>query len=74
MRHLRGKLTYSNVLSTLCLFLLLGGGTAYAAAAEQRRRKADQEGRRHPGETEFRREGGAKGRAGSGRPARAEGR
>ncbi|MBS1882490.1 MAG: hypothetical protein JSS97_05980, partial [Actinobacteria bacterium] len=31
MRHLRGKLTYSNVVSTLCLCLLLGGGTAYAA-------------------------------------------
>ena len=27
---LRGKLTYANVVSTLCLFLLLGGG-AYAA-------------------------------------------
>jgi hypothetical protein len=26
-----GKLTYSNVISTLCLFLLLGGGTAFAA-------------------------------------------
>jgi len=31
MRHLRAKLTYSNVISTLCLVLLLGGGTAYAA-------------------------------------------
>jgi hypothetical protein len=31
MRYLRGKLTYSNVISTLCLILLLGGGTAYAA-------------------------------------------
>lgn len=31
MRTLRAKLTYSNVLSTLCLFLLLGGGAAYAA-------------------------------------------
>lgn len=30
MRRLRGKLTYANVISTLCLFLLLGGG-AYAA-------------------------------------------
>jgi hypothetical protein len=29
---LRQKLTYSNVVSTLCLFLLLGGGAAYAAA------------------------------------------
>jgi hypothetical protein len=27
-----GKLTYSNVVSTICLVLLLGGGTAYAAA------------------------------------------
>jgi hypothetical protein len=30
LRTLRGKLTYSNVISTLCLFLVLGGG-AYAA-------------------------------------------
>lgn len=30
MRKLRGNLTYANVVSTLCLFLLLGGG-AYAA-------------------------------------------
>jgi hypothetical protein len=30
MRALRVKLTYANVISTLCLFLLLGGG-AYAA-------------------------------------------
>lgn len=30
MRTLRGKLTYANVISTLCLFMLLGGG-AYAA-------------------------------------------
>jgi hypothetical protein len=29
-RGLRGKLTYANVVSTLCLFILLGGG-AYAA-------------------------------------------
>ncbi len=27
---MRSKLTYSNVVSTLCLFLLLGGGAAYA--------------------------------------------
>lgn len=27
-----GKVTYSNVISTLCLFLLLGGGTAFAAS------------------------------------------
>jgi hypothetical protein len=26
------KLTYSNVVSTLCLFLLLGGGAAFAAS------------------------------------------
>jgi hypothetical protein len=32
MSRLRGKLTYSNVISTFCLVLLLGGGTAYAAA------------------------------------------
>jgi hypothetical protein len=32
MKRLRGKLTYSNVISTLCLVLLLGGGTAYAAS------------------------------------------
>jgi hypothetical protein len=31
-KTLRGKLTYANVLSTLCLFLLLGGGTAFAAS------------------------------------------
>jgi hypothetical protein len=31
MNRLRTKLTYSNVISTLCLVLLLGGGTAYAA-------------------------------------------
>jgi hypothetical protein len=31
-KTLRGKLTYSNVISTLCLFLLLGGGTAFAAS------------------------------------------
>ena len=32
MHRIRGKLTYSNVISTLCLFLLLGGGTAWAAS------------------------------------------
>jgi hypothetical protein len=32
MKRLRGQLTYANVISTLCLFLLLGGGTAFAAA------------------------------------------
>ena len=31
MQRLRGKLTYANVISTICLFLLLGGGTALAA-------------------------------------------
>ena len=31
MKCLRGKLTYANVISTLCLFLLLGGGAAFAA-------------------------------------------
>lgn len=31
-KTLRGKLTYANVTSTLCLVLLLGGGTAYAAS------------------------------------------
>jgi hypothetical protein len=30
MRRVRQHLTYSNVISTLCLFLLLGGGTAVA--------------------------------------------
>lgn len=32
MKRLRPKLTYANVISTLCLFLLLAGGTAFAAA------------------------------------------
>jgi hypothetical protein len=32
MERLRGKLTYANVISTLCLILLVGGGTAYAAS------------------------------------------
>jgi hypothetical protein len=31
MKQLSSKLTYSNVISTICLFLLLGGGTAFAA-------------------------------------------
>ncbi len=31
MKRLRGKLTYANVISTRCLFLLLGGGAAFAA-------------------------------------------
>jgi len=30
-KRLRGKLTYANVVSSLCLFLLLGGGAAVAA-------------------------------------------
>ena len=32
MRRLAGKLTYANVISTICLFLLLGGGAAFAAS------------------------------------------
>jgi hypothetical protein len=32
MKRFRFRPTYSNVVSTLCLFLLLGGGAAYAAA------------------------------------------
>jgi hypothetical protein len=32
MHRLTRKLSYSNVVSTLCLVLLLGGGTAYAAS------------------------------------------
>jgi hypothetical protein len=31
MRRIRGKLTYSNVVATLALFLVLAGGTAFAA-------------------------------------------
>ena len=31
MKRLSEKLTYANVVSTLCLVLLVGGGTAYAA-------------------------------------------
>lgn len=31
MKRLRPRLTYANVISTLCLFLLLGGGAAFAA-------------------------------------------
>jgi hypothetical protein len=31
MMHIRRRLTYANVISTLCLFLLLGGGASYAA-------------------------------------------
>jgi hypothetical protein len=30
-KRFRARLTYSNVVSTLCLILLVGGGTAYAA-------------------------------------------
>jgi hypothetical protein len=32
MKKIRGKITYANVVSTLCLFLLVGGATAFAAA------------------------------------------
>jgi hypothetical protein len=31
MKRLSAKLTYANVISTLCLVLVVGGGTAYAA-------------------------------------------
>lgn len=31
MKRLRGHLTYANVISTICLFLVLGGGAAFAA-------------------------------------------
>ena len=31
MRRIRSQLTYANVISTLCLVLILGGGAAYAA-------------------------------------------
>lgn len=31
MKRIGAKLTYSNVVSTICLFLLLGGGAAWAA-------------------------------------------
>jgi hypothetical protein len=32
VRRIRGNITYSNVVSSLCLVLLIGGGTAYAAS------------------------------------------
>jgi hypothetical protein len=32
MKLLRGKLTYANIVATLCLFLLVAGGTAFAAS------------------------------------------
>jgi len=32
VRKLTGRLSYANVISTLCLFLLLGGGAAFAAS------------------------------------------
>jgi hypothetical protein len=32
VKQIRNRLTYANVVSTLCLFLLLGGGAAYAAS------------------------------------------
>jgi hypothetical protein len=31
MKLARPRLTYANIVSTLCLFLLLGGGAAFAA-------------------------------------------
>lgn len=31
MKRFRAKLTYANVISTICLFLVLGGGAAFAA-------------------------------------------
>jgi hypothetical protein len=31
MKKAASKLSYANVVSTICLFLLLGGGAAYAA-------------------------------------------
>lgn len=31
MKRMRAKITYANVISTLCLFLLVGGGAAWAA-------------------------------------------
>jgi len=33
MRRIRSRLTYANVISTLCLFLLVGGGTAVAVTS-----------------------------------------
>jgi hypothetical protein len=32
MSRIRQKLSYANVISTICLFLLVGGGTAFAAS------------------------------------------
>jgi hypothetical protein len=32
VKQIRNRLTYANVVSTLCLFLLFGGGAAYAAS------------------------------------------
>lgn len=32
MHRIRGKLSYANVISTVCLFLLVGGSSAYAAS------------------------------------------
>lgn len=32
MHGIRSKLTYSNVVATLCLIVVMGGGTAYAAS------------------------------------------
>jgi hypothetical protein len=36
MNRIRGKLTYANVISTLCLVLLIGGGTAYGPRSSPR--------------------------------------
>lgn len=36
MKRLRCRLTYANVVSTLCLVLLVGGGTAFAASQLER--------------------------------------
>jgi hypothetical protein len=31
-QRIRAKLTYANLVSTFCLFLLMGGGVAYASS------------------------------------------
>ncbi len=36
MKRLRSQVTYANVVSTLCLILLVGGGTAFAASQLER--------------------------------------
>lgn len=35
-KTLRGKLSYSNVVATFALFLVLAGGTAYAASISEK--------------------------------------